>query len=256
MASLATDGDLWVRRFHPSLPDNVQLACFPHAGGSAGYYFPLSLRLSPDVEVLAVQYPGRLDRRHEELIENIPKLADQAYAALARRLRPSFALFGHSMGAIVAFEVARRLQERYAQRPARLFVSGWPAPSVARWEPLDVDDEAVMAAELQRMGGTDSRVLADAELRALVLPVARADYRAMGRYSWVPGAPLDCPITALVGNADPRADVAGVEHWAEHSAAGFDMHVFDGGHFYLDQHQQALAELITASLARAAGGAR
>jgi surfactin synthase thioesterase subunit len=244
----------WIRRFHQSLPGSVRLVCFPHAAGSAAYFFGLSQRLSPRVEVLAVQYPGRTDRRLDGFIENIPDLSSRAFDAVGPWAQQPFALFGHSMGAVVAFEVARRFQDQTDRLPARLFVSGWPAPSVPPRERVDISDDASLVAELRLLGGTDPQILEDADMRGLILPVARADYRAIGSYSWVPGAPLGCPITAMVGNADPRVSVEDTLRWREHSVAGFDLNVFGGGHFYLDKHQPALADLIAESLRDVAPG--
>src|SRR4051794_9909349 len=124
--------ELWLRRFHPAPQAAARLVCLPHAGGSASYYHPLSAALSPAVEAVAVQYPGRQDRRSEPLVDDLLVLADRLADALADEPGP-LALFGHSMGAVLAFEVARRL-EREGREIAALFVSGRRAPTAHRDE--------------------------------------------------------------------------------------------------------------------------
>ena len=148
--------DRWVRRFHRCPAGAPRLFCFPHAGGSAAYYFPFSRELAPGVDVLAVQYPGRQDRRHEPLIDSIPELADRVAEILAGLAASPFAFFGHSMGAIVAFEVALRLRDYSGVSPTRLFVSGRRAPSTKR--PRSAYDDASLIAEMRRLGGTDPRL--------------------------------------------------------------------------------------------------
>src|SRR5579863_2054960 len=110
MSSMIDQASQWVRRFHPSPGSAIRLVCFPHVGGSATYYFPMSKALAPEIEVLALQYPGRQDRRMEKCIDNIPEMADRLYEILRGVVDPPFAFFGHSMGATLAFEVALRWQ--------------------------------------------------------------------------------------------------------------------------------------------------
>src|SRR5580693_3664644 len=122
--NMPESGGRWVRHFHPSATAVSRLICFPHAGGSASYYFPVSAALSPNIEVLAVQYPGRQDRRNEKNLEDIGELADRAFEAVVPWSKGPVALFGHSMGAIVAFEVARRLERNAGISLLALIVSG------------------------------------------------------------------------------------------------------------------------------------
>ncbi len=224
------------------------MLCFPHAGGSASYYFQLSQSLSPGIEVLAVQYPGRQDRRHEPCIDSIQDLADHISGALSPWADRPLAFFGHSMGAIVAFEVARRFQGHAAAVPSRLFASGRRAPSRHRDEDIHLRDDDGVVAELRRVGGTDQRVLDDNELRAVILPVTRCDYRANETYAWAPGPLLDCPITALVGESDPHVTIDEAAAWGDHCAGEFDLRVFPGGHFYLDACMPDVIETISASV--------
>src|SRR5689334_18592173 len=119
----------WVRRFTPSDGGGFPLVCFPHAGGSASHYYPLSKLLAPAVEVFAVQYPGRQDRYAEPCIDNVPDLVEAVYHSVRGLAERPFAFFGHSRGSVVAFEVARRLEQRTGRCPARLIASGYPAPS-------------------------------------------------------------------------------------------------------------------------------
>jgi len=226
------------------------LVCFPHVGGAATYYFPLSRSLSPAVEVVAVQYPGRQDRRHEAVVDNIQDLADRAFAVLREVVEPPFALFGHSMGAIVAFEVAGRFERVAGTPPVRLFVSGRRAPSRHLRGGVHLLTDAGLVAELRHVGGTDEAFLADEELRAMLLPVIRADYKAVETYLWPRQQPLTCPITVLVGDRDPQTTVDDAAAWTEHSTAGCDLRVFPGGHFYLDAHHDAVVAEITTALAR------
>jgi pyochelin biosynthesis protein PchC len=238
--------DRWVRRFHSCSAGAPQLFCFPHAGGSAAYYYHFSKDLAPGIELLAVQYPGRQDRRHESLIGGIPELADRVAEVLASMIVPPFAFFGHSMGAIVAFEVALRLRGNPGVSPTRLFVSGRRAPSTKR--PKKNYDDATLISEMRRLGGTDPRLLDDEELLMTILPVTRNDYRAIEDYRWVQGAPLDCPITVLIGDADPQSTIEEAGAWSEHSTGVFERRVFPGGHFYLDQHRTDVVDTISVAL--------
>lgn len=247
MGDFAED-DQWIRNFQPGT-GGTALVCFPHAGGSASYFFPWARMLAPAAQVWAVQYPGRQDRRLEPCIDNVPELADAIHDALKTRMNGSYAFFGHSMGAVLAFEVARRL-ERDGRGPARLFVSGWRAPSRHRDEDVHRRGDAGVVAELRLVGGTDPRFLEDPELLRIVLPTVRSDYQAIETYVYSPGPPLNCGITAMVGDSDPKATVDETAAWAEHCAGEFELRVFPGDHFYLDTCRPGVIDTIAASLNR------
>lgn len=236
--------DAWLRRYHPADDATVTLVCFPHAGGSASYYFPVSAALAPGVRVLAVQYPGRQDRRGEASADSVEQLADAIAAALRPELTGSSAFFGHSMGAVLAFEVARRLD----REPDTLFVSGRRAPSRTRPESLHTATDEAVLAELKRLDGTDARVIGDAELLRMILPALRADYRVIETYRPDPDAQVGCPIVALVGDADPRSTPEEAGAWARHTTGEFALHVFPGGHFYLAAQQAAVLGVVSAHL--------
>ncbi|MFF6808264.1 alpha/beta fold hydrolase [Streptomyces sp. NPDC012616] len=251
----STTDNLWVRRFRPSSEAAERLVCFPHAGGSASFYLPVAAALSPGVDVAAIQYPGRQDRRHEPGPASIAALADEVCAALAEwdDDRP-MTFFGHSMGALVAFEVARRM-ERAGAGPVRLFASGRRAPSRVRNESVHMRDDDGVIAELRALAGTDAQVLQDEELLRMVLPAIRSDYRAVETYRCEPGAAVRCPVTVLTGDADPRTSLEEARAWGEHTGAAPDVRVFSGGHFFLSERPAevlaVLNEHFTAAVPRA-----
>jgi pyochelin biosynthetic protein PchC len=233
----------WIRRFHPAPEAAAQLVCFAHAGGAASYFFPVSRALSPDVDVLAVQYPGRQERRREAPFEDVGLLADAIAGQLADVTDRPLALFGHSLGATVAFEAALRL-EAAGITPLTLFVSGRTAPSRHRPQWVHLGDDEQLLAEIVRMEGTEPAMLRDPELVRMVLPAFRGDYKAAETYRYRPGAPLRCPVLALTGDADPQVTEAEAEAWREHTSGPFELRVFPGGHFYLNQHAQDVVALI------------
>lgn len=255
---MSAAGDDWIRNYHPGAGGGCRLACFPHAGGSASFYFPVSRALAGSAEVLCVQYPGRQDRRFETPIGRIEELADR----VAEVVRPVFetepmALFGHSMGAVVAFEVARRLERDTGRAPAALFASGRRAPGLAARYPETVHQlgDAAVIAELRQLSGTESALFEDEELLAAALPAIRNDYRAIETYSCDPGAKIGCPIVALVGAQDPRVTVEEAAAWERHTDAGFELLTFPGGHFYLTEQAEAVIDQVRRRLPSVAGRA-
>lgn len=237
----------WIRRFVPAPDAPVRLVCLPHAGGSAAFYVPLAKALSPDVDTLAVQYPGRQDRRLEPLIETVAGLADGLAAELAPWTDRPFALFGHSLGAVLAFEVARRL-EAMGRAPVALFASGRGAPSRHRREFSHRLDDQALIREMRKLGGTDPRVFDNEDLLQLALPVMRADYEAVETYRFQPGPPLSCPVTAVNGQDDPKVTPDDADAWREHTTADFQTVTLPGGHFYLVDRHDEMVDLITRRL--------
>ncbi|GAA2011247.1 alpha/beta fold hydrolase [Catenulispora yoronensis] len=247
----------WLRCFHDSEPGAPRLVCLPHAGGSASYFFPLSRRLAPSVGTFAVQYPGRQDRRAQDPITTIAGLADGVVAALADEggVGGPLILFGHSLGAVVGFEVVRRLEQGAASgsasvpKPAALIVSGRRAPSRQVSENVHLRDNDGVLTELARLGGTDGGLLGDEDLVKMILPALRADYRALADYAAAGGSPevvgtVACPIVAMVGDADPVTPVDDALAWSEFTAGGFESEVFPGGHFYLSEHQERVTDAV------------
>lgn len=239
--------DNWIRVFRPEPGAATRLVCFPHAGGSAGYYRDFGLAFPPSVEWSAVQYPGRLDRYAEPPVPDLHELADQ----VAERLRPWLdrptVFFGHSMGATLAYETALRLAGTGA--PIRLFTSARTAPSRQRISTVYQLDDDALIDHVRGLSDIDPRLLADQDMMALILPALRADYRAVGTYQPVPGRRVDCPIVALRGAADPEVTRAEAAGWADHTTSSFQCHTFPGGHFYVTDAIPEVVDLITASLA-------
>ncbi|MBU3068164.1 alpha/beta fold hydrolase [Nocardia sp. NEAU-G5] len=250
MSERAIDDAPWIRRFHPSPAPAVRLVCFPHAGGSASFFFPVSAAMPAAVDVLGVQYPGRQDRRTDPCIADIGTLADEITDALTAWIDRPLAFFGHSMGAVVAFEVARRLEQRTGIRLIGLYASARRAPSRHRIENVHTRDDRALVTELRALSGTDTALLGDDEVLRMILPAIRSDYTAIETYRCPADAVIGSPITALVGDADPKTTVAEARDWARHTRAAFDIQVFPGGHFYLVEHRAAVIGILTDHLAR------
>jgi surfactin synthase thioesterase subunit len=244
-----TANDAWIRRFHPAPEAPTQLVCFPHAGGSASFFHPVSAALRPAAEVLAVQYPGRQERHTEPCVHDLLELVDRIVPALAGELDRPFAFFGHSMGGTVAYEVARRFEHELGRPPTTLFTSGRRAPSRTRAESVHLRDDDGIVAELQRLSGTDAQLLGDEELLRMIIPAIRGDYRAIETYTHRPGAELSCAIVVLVGADDPLTTVDEARDWARHTSGEVDLHEFPGGHFYLAAHRDRVMRIIRERLA-------
>jgi len=244
VTALASQNDLWFRRFERAEQSGVRLICLPHAGGSASFYLPVSRALSPSVEVVAAQYPGRQDRRREACIESVEALADALYEAVLPWCDRPIALFGHSMGATLGYELGRRIEEGGTAELVHLFASGRRAPSAHRDERVHERDDDGVIEELKKLSGTNSRILGDEEIMRMALPAIRGDYKAAETYVFGGGARLRCPITVLTGDADPKTTLDEARRWSAHSEQDVDVRVFVGGHFFLADHQAEINGLI------------
>ncbi|MEU0784637.1 alpha/beta fold hydrolase [Streptomyces sp. NPDC006173] len=235
----------WLRPYGPpptTAETKATLVCLPHAGGAPTFFRDWPALLAPSLDMVAVCYPGRQDRFDEPCITDMTVMAGKVADVLAPLAeRGPLALFGHSMGAAVAYEAARLLQSRHGVRPAHLFVSGLVPPHRVLPGTRHLKSDAALAADLLEQGGTDAQVLADDELRAVVMPAVRADYQLIETYQHTSAAgPLDIPITAYYGQDDARTPPTAMPDWQLHTHAPAETRSFPGGHFYLQQRRREL----------------
>ena len=169
----------------------------------------------------------------------------QVFAVLRPWLTAPTALFGHSMGASLAFELARLIEAETGETPAHLFASGRRAPSAHRAETVHLLDDRGLLADVRKLSGTDMAVLGDEDMLRAALPAIRSDYRAAETYAYRPGPPLRCPITVFTGDDDPKTTVEEARAWSTHTTGPFDLQVFPGGHFFLTLHQKAILRRIS-----------
>ena len=228
----------------------MRLYCLPHAGGSAATYRGWTGRLGP-VAVCPLQPPGRDTRlRDAPHTRMAPLVAELADAVLADTSLP-YAVYGHSLGALVGFELLREIDRRGGPAPAHFAVSGAPAPHLSGSDGTPrvtgMGDPEVIEL-LRTLGGTPEQLLADPTVLRMILPPFRADFAVKESYGYAPGPPLDVPITALAASADPRASVEAVAAWREHTTRGFTLHRLAGGHFAVLQQPYVTQELLRQAL--------
>ena len=242
-----------VNRLNATCP--LRLFCFPYAGGHAGLFTPWQAALAPHVEVCGVQPPGRGSRIREPFATAFAPLVEQIAGAIAQSAdgRP-FAFFGHSLGALLAFETARLGVRLGHPAPMRLFLSGSePAASRPPTRPLHVlpDDELLL--ELQKLNGTPVEALRNKEIMAFQLSILRADFALAHDYRYQSGPPLSMPISVLAGRADNLGGGADVSGWAKETTAESTVHWFDGNHFFINSHQDDVVARVRQDMLSGAG---
>lgn len=245
----------WVQCYRPNPGASLRLFCLPYAGGSARIYRSWARHLPPFVEVCPVQLPGRDSRIAEPPLSDLSGLV----RASGRGLRPyfdrPFAFYGHSMGAVLAFELAHHLREEYGLQPEHLFASGRAAPQRGRRERSIYDLPAdELLEELRELKGTPPEVLAHPELMSLMLPLLRADFALCDTYAYAERPPLACHITALGGLRDTQVPREHLEAWRELTTGPFSLRMFPGDHFFLHGDEMLLLDVLARALHRHAGG--
>ncbi|MDX6385586.1 MAG: hypothetical protein QOK48_3159 [Blastocatellia bacterium] len=233
----------------------VRLFCIPYAGGAANIYRKWSESLGEIVEVWAIEPPGRGSRLRETPFTTLPELVQNLGPAFRSYLDKPFAFFGHSMGAIISFELARYLRRARLRNPMHLFVSGCRALQLPDPRPPTYDlPEAQFMEELRRLNGTPGDVLDHPEMMEFILPLLRADFALAQTYEYSDEPPLDCPITAFGGFQDEEMNRASVEAWQAQTTCAFASYMLPGDHFFLDSSRAALLEVLARELGRTVNG--
>jgi len=226
-----------------------RLFCFPYAGGSSSIYRPWTRHIHPDIEVVPALLPGRELRLRETAYTRLEPLVEALTREIFPLLDRPFALFGHSMGGIISFELARRLRLERGIEPKHLFISARRAPQLPQQDPeIHNLPDAEFLAEIQQLNGSPKEVLEHAELMKLLLPMLRGDFAIVRTYTYVPGPPLKCPITLIGGTSDDTATQAKLEGWCVQTTGRCRVRMLEGDHFFINQQQPAVLRIIEDTL--------
>lgn len=242
----------WFQAFDPRPEARLHLYCLPCAGAGASNYRQWSRLLPPWIEVRAVLLPGRQSRYLEPPLLD----ADQAAELLADELPPAsgrtpYALFGHSMGALLSYRMTRVLLNRRGTLPVLLAAAAWPMRGAYEDDPLDPGDDDAIWRAVRRLGGSAPAVLDDPEMRAIALPVLRADFTLCDTYHYRPEAPLPIPVAAYGGIDDPVTAAGQLHDWQEATVRLLGPRMFAGGHFFVQDHPLEVTAALAADLSLA-----
>jgi medium-chain acyl-[acyl-carrier-protein] hydrolase len=251
----------WLAARDRSASAELDLFCFPFAGGGANFFRAWRDALAPAIAVRPVQLPAREARLREPAIAGLEPMIDALLEGLRGALgeRP-FAFFGHSMGTLLAYELTVRLREEGLTGPVALIVSGRMAP---QWPwtlpPIHGLPDAEFIEGVRRFNGIPPAVLDHPELVELALPALRGDFSVCETYVYRHRPPLDCPITAYGGLADPESERQGLEAWRAQTTAGMNLRMFSGDHFFLETSRELFLQMLRRDLEparRRIGGAQ
>ena len=241
------DGRWLVRR--PGPAPQLRLYCFCCAGGNAMTYLPWQALFDPSIDICAIQLPGRAGRWHDPPYSCLPALIEELAPIIRRDAQVPFAFFGHSLGSLIAFDMARHFQSNGWSMPRHLFVAGCAAPQLreASRRVHELPDDELIEV-LREYKGTPAAVLGHRELVELILPAIRADFGMAADYTYLAGAPLRLPISVLTGKLDNRVSLAQAEGWRRETVGTFNVHIFEGDHFFIHPEARAVADTILKEL--------
>jgi surfactin synthase thioesterase subunit len=240
----------WIVRTQKSKSPTFRLFCFPHAGGNASCFHSWAELLPHDIEVCAVEFPGRQRRRNEPPYLRMTMLTRSLELELQQYLDVPFALFGNCTGSLVAFELARRLRKRNLPMPSQLFVTCCRAPQLPeRGTLLHALPVAILVDQLRRLGGTPPQLLDNPQMIEILLPCLRADFELAETYRYTAGEPFDFQITAIGGYRDDFVEEWEIDAWAEHSRLKLDKHLLDEGHYLVESAQSAIIKILAERIA-------
>lgn len=239
----------WITLLETGPSARVRLFCIPYAGGAAAAFRTWPAGLPELVQVHPMQLPGRGSRLRERPLDRIEPLAEGIADAIFPLTDRPVAIFGHSMGALIAFEVARRLRRKYATHIAHLFVAGRCAPQDReRGKPTSHLPDREFLGELRRLNGTPRAVLENSELMELLLPAIRADFAVSEQYRYVPEAPFPCPISVFGGREDHLASREELEGWRAQTSGPFNLRMLEGDHWFPHTAQGDLLAMMAGDL--------
>ncbi len=240
----------WITCYAPRPDATTRLICIPHGGGGPQSYKAWAEQLPEHIEVLALSFPGRGSRHGEAAIHSMPQLADEITEALKPYLNKPYVLFGHSVGALVAYEVACRIQATGLMQPMRLIVSAHETPENSHTDsPMYTLSDSELLDKIGELGLVPDNALQNTELAQFILPALRADFELSETYVYQPGKALSAPITATLGSADPLLDKNAMQLWETYTAEAFSLRCYDGDHFYTVSAEQQVLDDIAAELA-------
>lgn len=250
MMSQVMNNDRWFLLSNPVARARMRLFCFPYAGGAASIFYSWHQYLPEFMEIRPVQLPGRENRIGEPLLTHLNHLVPMVAQAIRPYLDLPFVFFGHSLGALLSFELVRYLRRHQFPVPVHLFVSGHQAPQLPKVssEILHQLPDAEFIESIKEMNGTPDGVFENMELLRLFLPILRADFTLAETYSYVTEPPLSCAITAFGGNHDPQVTQEGLGAWEAQTASRFKAYIFPGDHFFLHGERVELLKTISNEL--------
>ena len=243
--------ETWFLPHFPKPDAALRLFCFPFAGGGASTFFHWPKYLPPTIEVWPLQLPGRETRLKEGLLTNLDAIIEALIPAMIAHLDKPFSLFGHSMGALIVFELTRELRRRNLQLPLKIFVAGKRAPHLNNTNPVIrhlPNDE--LKSELKSSYGSPTLMKAEDadQLMELMLPVIRADLEVLDTYNYTSEPPLEIPVCALGGIDDWAADPNDIRAWGKHTISNFNFYILPGDHFFLNASREELLKILCKEL--------